>query len=143
MHSLSEVLFDRIVTSKAPANRKIPLRTRRRLPLLMLMVLSSAQLFSSACISPKRTPNLERIFAAARTRQGKRPIIVIPGILGTQLIDSKTGEMIWPSALRSSAEGAVLPMTPDLAANRDDIVPGKIIETVKFAKVLPEVYVYL
>ena len=33
-------------------------------------------------------------------------------------------------------------MSPDLASNRDDLVPGKIIETVKLARVLPEVYVY-
>jgi len=33
-------------------------------------------------------------------------------------------------------------MSPDLAANRDDLVPGKIIETMKLARVLPEVYVY-
>lgn len=33
-------------------------------------------------------------------------------------------------------------MTPDLAANRDDLVPGKIIETVRLARLLPEVYVY-
>lgn len=33
-------------------------------------------------------------------------------------------------------------MTPDLANNRDDLVPGKIIETVRLARVLPEVYVY-
>jgi pimeloyl-ACP methyl ester carboxylesterase len=33
-------------------------------------------------------------------------------------------------------------MSSDLASNRDDLVPGKIIETVKLARVLPEVYVY-
>ncbi len=33
-------------------------------------------------------------------------------------------------------------MSPDLAANRDDLVAGKIIETVRLARVLPEVYVY-
>jgi pimeloyl-ACP methyl ester carboxylesterase len=98
-------------------------------------------LLALACIAPKQTPNLERIFAQARGTTGKRPIIVIPGILGTQLIDSKTGDMTWPSVLRSK-DGDSLPMTPDLAANRDDIVPGKIIETLKLARVLPEVYVY-
>ena len=67
-------------------------------------------------------------------------MIVIPGILGTELINPKTGETIWPSAFRTSQEG--LPISPDLAANRDDLVPGKIIETVKLARVLPEVYVY-
>jgi len=88
----------------------------------------------------RRTPNLEHIFATARNRTGKRPVIVIPGILGTELLNPKTGETVWPSAFRTSQEG--LPITPDLAANRDDLVPGKIIETMKLARVLPEVYVY-
>jgi len=67
-------------------------------------------------------------------------VIVIPGILGTELLNPKTGETVWPSAFRTSQEG--LPISPDLAANRDDLIPGKIIETVKLARVLPEVYVY-
>jgi pimeloyl-ACP methyl ester carboxylesterase len=97
-------------------------------------------LLSSACISARRTPNLEQIFASARTRTGKRPVIVIPGILGTELINSKTGQTIWPSAFRTSTEG--LPISPNLEANRDDLIPGKILETVRLAKILPEVYVY-
>lgn len=67
-------------------------------------------------------------------------MIVIPGTLGTELINSKTGEVVWPSAFRTSQEG--LPISPDLALNHDDLVPGKIIETVKLARLLPEVYVY-
>ena len=67
-------------------------------------------------------------------------MIVIPGILGSELINPKTGETVWPSAFRTSQEG--LPISPDLASNRDDLVPGKIIETVRLARVLPEVYVY-
>jgi len=67
-------------------------------------------------------------------------VIVIPGILGSELINPKTGEKVWPSAFRTSQEG--LPISPDLAANRDDLVPGNIVETVKLARVLPEVYVY-
>ena len=67
-------------------------------------------------------------------------MIVIPGILGTELINSKTGETVWPSAFRTEQEG--LPISPDLAVNRDDLVPGKILETVRLARVLPEIYVY-
>ncbi len=67
-------------------------------------------------------------------------MIVIPGILGSELINPKTGETVWPSAFRTSQEG--LPISPNLAANRDDLVPGKIIETVRLARLLPEVYVY-
>lgn len=101
------------------------------------MVLS---LVSTACISAKRTPNLDRIFASARARTGKRPVIVIPGILGTELINSKTGRTVWPSAFRTRDEG--LPISADLEANRDDLVPGKILETLRLARILPEVYVY-
>jgi pimeloyl-ACP methyl ester carboxylesterase len=67
-------------------------------------------------------------------------VIVIPGILGTELINSKTGETVWPSAFRTEQEG--LPISPDLAANRDDLVPGKVLETVRLARLLPEIYVY-
>ena len=95
---------------------------------------------STSCISAHRTPNLEHIFAEARARSGKRPVIVIPGILGSELINSKTGEKVWPSAFRTSEDG--LPMSPNLEANRDDLVPGKIVETLKLAKLIPEVYVY-
>lgn len=106
----------------------------------LLLVLVALSLVSTACISARRTPNLEHIFASARTRTGKRPVIVIPGILGTELINSKTGQTIWPSARRTSNEG--LPINPNLEANRDELVPGKILETVRLAKILPEVYVY-
>lgn len=95
---------------------------------------------ASGCISAHRTPNLEYVFANARQKTGKRPVIVIPGILGSELTNPKTGEKVWPSAFRTSEEG--LPISPDLAANRDELVPGKIIETVRLSKVLPEVYVY-
>lgn len=106
----------------------------------LLLSLIALSLLSSACISARRTPNLEQIFASARSRSGKRPVIVIPGILGTELINSKTGETVWPSAFRTSQEG--LPISRDLAANRDDLIPGKILETLKLARVVPEIYVY-
>lgn len=106
----------------------------------LLSLLVALALVSAGCISARQTPNLEQIFAAARARTGKRPVIVIPGILGTELINSKTGETVWPSAFRTSHD--VLPISPNLEANRDDLVPGKILETVRLARLLPEVYVY-
>jgi pimeloyl-ACP methyl ester carboxylesterase len=115
-------------------------RPRPTLSRHLIFTLIVVSLVSSACISAHRTPNLEQIFTSARARTGKRPVIVIPGILGSELINSKTGETVWPSAFRTSQEG--LPMNPDLASNRDDLVPGKIVETLKLARVLPEVYVY-
>ena len=124
-----------------PANRQ-GFSLQHAASVLLLAALVGQTFLFSGCISPKRTPDLERIFAEARSRTGKRPLIVIPGILGTELINSKTGEVVWPSVLRSTEEGSTLPMTPDLAANRDDLVPGKIVDTYRMARILPEVNVY-
>lgn len=111
--------------------------TNKRNLIFCVLLLSVA---TSGCISARRTPNLEQIFAKARSSTGKRPVIVIPGILGSELINPRTGEKVWPSAFRTSQEG--LPITPNLEANRDDLVPGQIVETAKLAKLVPEVYVY-
>ncbi|HEV2800434.1 MAG TPA: hypothetical protein VGW12_08055 [Pyrinomonadaceae bacterium] len=90
----------------------------------------------------RRTPDLERIFASARARKDKTPVIVIPGILGSQLMNRRTREVVWPSAFRSSTDGLSLPVTPDLTANRDELVAERIVETAKLARLAPDIYVY-
>src|SRR5215218_7737277 len=90
----------------------------------------------------RRTPDLGRVFAGAAGRKGKRPVIVIPGILGSRIVNRRTGEVVWPSAFRSDVDGLSLPATPDLAANRDELVAARIVEAAKLARIAPEVYVY-
>ena len=140
-HFLSLLAFKYMLLPDAPQDRQ---RARFSSPavasFLVALIVSGAAF--SGCIAPKTVPNLERIFTSARAKTGKHPVVVIPGILGTQLVNSKTGEIVWPSALRSEDSRSYLPMTPDIAGNRDDVVPEKIVETVRLARVLPEVYVY-
>ncbi len=90
----------------------------------------------------RRTPDLGRIFAGVRERKGKRPVIVIPGILGSSIVNRKTGEVVWPSVFRSDVDGLSLPATPDLVNNRDGLDAARIVEAAKLAKIAPEVYVY-
>ena len=115
-------------------------RNRAALLLLVTCHLSLVTLIPGC--GARRTPDLERIFEAARRREGKRPVIVIPGVLGSQLVNRRTGEVVWPSAFRSSQDGLSLPVSPDLAANRDELVAVKILETARLARLAPEVYVY-
>ena len=97
----------------------------------------------SGCVGgARRSPNLERIFAESRARVGKRPLVVIPGVLGSQLVNYETNEVVWPSLFRSSDDGLSLPVTPDLARNRDNLVPRKIVDTARLARLTPEVYIY-
>ena len=99
---------------------------------------SAFSILFSAC-GARRTPDLGRIFAGARERRGKRPVIVIPGILGSRIVNRRTGEVVWPSVFRSDVDGLSLPTTPDLAANRDELVAGRIVEAARLAKIAPEV----
>lgn len=119
------------------------MRKTKTLSLITLYVLLIT-LFSplSGCISARRKPNLERIFRDSRTQTGKRPLIVIPGVLGSQLVNYETGEVVWPSAFRSSDDGLSLPVTPNLTRNVDNLVARKIVDTARLAKLAPEVYVY-
>jgi len=111
-------------------------------PAICLVLLCLFSLSQISCLGPKRTPALDRIFAQVRERKGKRPIVVIPGILGSELVDEKTGEVAWPSAVRSLAASLTLPLSPDLASNRDNLYPKRIVSSVKLARFVPEVYVY-
>src|SRR4051812_4718382 len=87
--------------------------TSRHLRIFLCLLLACAPVLTG-CLTPRGKPNLERIFAEARTRTGKRPLIVIPGVLGSQLENYETGEIVWPSAFRSSDDGLSLPVSPDL-----------------------------
>lgn len=73
---------------------------------------------------------------------GKPPVIIIPGVSGSELVGPKTKEKAWFSIKRHKADDLRLPMTsPLLRANRDTLKVGDIIREVKLP-VLPDVEVY-
>jgi pimeloyl-ACP methyl ester carboxylesterase len=124
--------------SKKRNRRRFTLITRHSLFITLVVALATA----GAGCGARRTPDLERIFAPARARKDKPPVIVIPGILGSQLMNRQTREVVWPSAFRSSTDGLSLPTTPDLNANRDELVAERIVVTAKLARLAPDIYVY-
>lgn len=78
--------------------------------------------------------------AAAQT-SGRNPVIVIPGIMGTKLVDSN-GKTVWFSARRNKTDDLRLPMTsPVLARNRDGVRAEDIIREVN-VPILPDIEVY-
>ena len=73
---------------------------------------------------------------------GKPPVIIIPGITGSGLVNPKTGKNVWFSLKRDKDDDLRLPMTsPILSANRDSLIPKDIIRKVEIS-VLPDVEVY-
>lgn len=73
---------------------------------------------------------------------GKPPIIIIPGLTGSELVNSQTNEVVWFKVGRSKDDDLRLPISPNLARNRDNLVAKDIIRKVQFIKFLPETEIY-
>ncbi len=73
---------------------------------------------------------------------GKPPVIVIPGLIGSELINKNTNETVWFDLARSKDDDLRLPISPNLAANKDNLVAGDILRNVKYLKFLPETEIY-
>lgn len=80
--------------------------------------------------------------AATKPSTGKAPIIIIPGLTGSELVNAKTGEEVWFRARRAKDDDIRLPMSANLSGNRDNLVTRDIIRSVKFLKFLPETEIY-
>jgi pimeloyl-ACP methyl ester carboxylesterase len=112
--------------------------------LLLLLVLVCGALLSNACLKAGN-PKLPQIFpsTAARKQTGKPPIIIVPGVLGSQLTNRHTGEKVWPNLFVSDNDTLALPITSDdFRRNTDDLIASDIVETAKFAALIPEISVY-
>lgn len=119
-----------------PFNRKKSLPFYLFLPATILFV----TLILQGC-GAKTSPNLERIFAPAREQQGKRPVIFIPGFIGTELIDSRTGKKVWPTLFRQDDE-IDLPIRPDFLNSKDNLIPGKAVSSVRIFPLLPKIDIF-
>lgn len=78
----------------------------------------------------------------ASTVKGKAPIIVIPGLIGSELINKTNNETVWFNLTRAKDDDLRLPISPNLAANQDNLVAGDILRNIKYLKFLPETEIY-
>src|SRR5215210_5986779 len=76
--------------------------------------------------------------AVAQSGSGKRPIIIIPGITGSQIVSGETGKTVWFSFgfSRDEPDDLRLPMSPNLRQNTDTLIAKHIIREVKLPGVL-------
>src|SRR5262245_44628367 len=79
---------------------------------LFRILLPLALIATNACLLRSGKPNLPEIFPAplVAKQTGKPPIIIIPGITGSELIDRKTGEKLWPDLFPKEKEALALPI---------------------------------
>ena len=75
------------------------------------------------------------VLSASLLAQGKNPLILIPGLSGSELVDKKTGEKIWFRAVKSKSEDLRLPISTDISSAKDNVVPGDVLRNVKIGPV--------
>src|ERR1017187_2807788 len=63
--------------------------------------------------------------------QGKNPVILIPGLSGSELKNKITGDRVWFRTFKSTSDDLRLPISEDVTSMHDDLVPGDIIRKVK------------
>lgn len=80
--------------------------------------------------------------AAVPVTTGKTPIIIIPGLTGSELVNRTTGKTAWFRTSRAKDDDVRLPMSGNLARNRDNLIAGDIIREVKITRLLPEIEIY-
>jgi hypothetical protein len=81
-------------------------------------------------------------FAQPAMTTDKNPLIVIPGVMGSTLKNSETGEQVWVRFTDAKDDSLKLPTNPNLSENKDNIVADDIVDKVKVIKFLPSISVY-
>jgi pimeloyl-ACP methyl ester carboxylesterase len=81
-------------------------------------------------------------FAQSALTKDKNPLIIIPGVMGSTLKNSETGEQVWVRFTDAKDDNLKLPTNPILSTNRDKIVADGIVDKVKFLKFLPSISIY-
>ncbi len=74
--------------------------------------------------------------------KGKLPVIIIPGIIGSELVNKDTNDVVWFGIRRSNTDDLRLPISTNIAENRDNLVPRDILRGVKLFAFLPEIEIY-
>ncbi len=124
-----------------------------------LLALASSALAVAGCAAPRRVPDLGGIYdrAAQHHDEHRNPVIVIPGILGSRLVDEPSGTVVWGAfaggyANPQTPAGARLVALPmqqgtKLSDLRDDVRPDGALDRLKVTVLgLPiqlDAYVYI
>jgi Lecithin:cholesterol acyltransferase len=101
-----------------------------------------ASMMSGCFDGAASVPDLERLFASARSSKGKRPIIFVPGLLGSRLVNERTGEVVWPAFFRSDDDELDLPVGPAFLTSRDSLIATGAIDKARIFKLWPKVNVF-
>lgn len=114
----------------------------------MLILISAFALFSFVSFGQENARELPKVSApiepnsAAVAKKGRPPVIIIPGLIGSELINQKTGSKVWFDLGRAKDDDMRLPISPNIKENRDNLVPGDILREVQLIRFTPKIDIY-
>ncbi len=73
--------------------------------------------------------------------QGKNPVILIPGLTGSELRDKTTRDRVWFKTFKSKSEDLRLPIMADPAAMHDNLEATDVLRSIKIG-IFPSIDVY-
>ncbi|MEP6946219.1 MAG: hypothetical protein ABJA02_09905 [Acidobacteriota bacterium] len=79
--------------------------------------------------------------AAGIFAQGPNPVIIIPGLTGSQLVNKNNGQTVWFRISKAKPDDLRLPIARDIDKMHDSLVPKDILREVKI-RLLPKYDVY-
>ena len=120
----------------------IAVRRRSNLRTLVYLSFFSVLIFWQTSFGQTPAPSPLTEANPKPSSKGKMPVIIIPGLLGSELVNKATKETVWFDLGRSKDDDLRLPISADLAANRDNLVPGDILRNIKYLRFLPETEIY-
>ncbi|HEX9928836.1 MAG TPA: hypothetical protein VGB02_09900 [Pyrinomonadaceae bacterium] len=78
---------------------------------------------------------------AQNSPQGKTPVIVIPGLVGSELFNQQTGKSVWFRLGRSKKDDLRLPFSENPESMRDNLAPRDALRSIKIG-FLPRQQIY-
>jgi len=115
-----------------------PIMLRNAIKFILLLSLAW---FLPACATNKQTVDLKAVYDRGAQYHGpdRNPIIVIPGILGSRLVDDNTGKTVWGAFRKEyadpkTAEGArliSLPLDKNNPTEFGDVHPDGVLENLE------------
>ncbi|NQT07334.1 MAG: hypothetical protein HQ575_07330 [Candidatus Omnitrophica bacterium] len=117
---------------------------------ISIVILLSAVIFIQGCAVLPFKRDFSKIFSTYLPRVDDNPVIIVPGIIGSRLVNTETGKMLWGSLrlkqilFLSERDGIALPIESEiLSENRDSIASKGIIDMYELPTGIIQFNVYI
>src|SRR5579884_2604563 len=108
---------------------------------IAVLIIPTIVIWITGCLNLKPIQNPASNVRAVAQKNGKSPIIIVPGIMGSLLVNKKTGKKVWPK-LNPKDNELALPISSDIKSNHDDVAATEVIGSASLAPFPTETNTY-